>query len=90
MLVYKGKLNNIFKRGTFTDKQTGAINQGKYQLEFITQKEVIKGQGFETVVEKISIPDVLYSAYKDKIGKEVEVQVGALSSKNKVIFYGVE
>lgn len=89
MLIYKGKLNNIFKRGDFQEK-TGEVKEGKYQLEFITQKEVIKGQGFETVIEKISIPDNLYNEYKSKVGQEVQVKVGAMSSNKRVILYGVE
>jgi len=84
-----GKLNNIFKRGDFTNKDTGETKQGKYQLEFISQKELIKGSGFETVVEKISIPDELYSKYQDKIGKDIVLEVGAIANKNRVIFYGI-
>ena len=90
MLLYVGKLNNIFKRPDFENKETGEIKHGKYQLEFITQKEVIKGQGFETVLERISIPDELYPEYKDKIGEDVEVKVGALAQGKKVIYYGVK
>ena len=85
----KGKLNNIFKRGDFTNKDTGEVKVGKYQLEFITQKEVIKGAGYETVIERISIPDELYSKYKDMIGKHVSVSVGAMAQNKRVIFYGI-
>ena len=84
-----GKLNNIFKRGDFTNKDTGETKQGKYQLEFISQKEIIKGAGFETVVDKISIPDELYPEYKDKIGKDIVLNVGTIVNKNRVIFYGL-
>jgi len=86
----KGKLNNIFKRGDFTNKDTGELKQGKYQLEFMSQKEVIKGAGFETVIEKVSIPDTLYPKYKDMIGKDVSVPVGAMAQGKRVIFYGIE
>jgi len=85
----KGKLNNIFKRGDYTNKDTGETKEGKYQLEFMTQKEVIKGAGFETVIEKISIPDELYPKYKDMIGKDIVVNVGAMAQNRRVIFYGV-
>lgn len=86
----KAKLNNIFKRGDFTNKDTGETKEGKYQLEFISQKEVIKGAGFETVIERISIPDTLYPKYKDMIGKEILLNVGAMAQNKRVIFYGIE
>jgi len=89
MLVYKGTLNNVFKRANFENKTTGEMKQGKYQLEFLTKREVIKGQGFETVLEKISIPDEHYLKYKNMVGKEVEVDVGAMASKNNVILFGI-
>jgi len=85
----KAKLNNIFKRGDFTNKDTGETKEGKYQLEFISQKEVIKGAGFETVIERISIPDELYPKYKDQIGKDIVVNVGAMAQNKRVIFYGI-
>ena len=89
MLIYKGTLNNIFKRGNFEDRKTGEVKVGKYQLEFISQKEVIKGQGFETVLERISIPDELYQKYVDSVGEEVEVKVGAMAQNKRVIYYGI-
>jgi len=85
----KAKLNNIFKRGDFTNKDTGETKEGKYQLEFMTQKEVIKGAGYETVIERVSIPDELYPKYKDMIGKDILVSVGAMAQNKRVIFYGV-
>lgn len=85
----KGKLNNIFKRGDFINKDDGSIKEGKYQLEFISQKEVIKGAGYETVIEKISIPDELYPKYKEMIGKDVSVNVGSMINKNRILFYGI-
>jgi hypothetical protein len=85
----KAKLNNIFKRGDFTNKDTGEIKVGKYQLEFISQKEVIKGAGFETVIERISIPDELYPKYQNMIGKDIVVTVGAMAQNKRVIFYGI-
>jgi hypothetical protein len=90
MLIYKGRLANIFKRGDFQDKTTGEVKLGKYQLEFISQKELIKGEGVETVLERISIPNELYPQYVDKIGKEVEVKVDSLVHGKKVIYYGIK
>lgn len=88
-IIVRGTLNNIFKRGDFLNKETGETKEGKYQLEFISKKEVIKGAGYETVIEKISIPDEKYAKFKDKIGSEVELEVGVIAQGRKVIFYGV-
>jgi len=88
-IVVRGKLNNIFKKADFTNKETGETKAGKYQLEFITKQELTKGAGFQTVVHHISIPDEAYPKYKDKIDKDVEVPVNAIASKGRVIYYGI-
>ena len=48
------------------------------------------GLGEQLVLEKVSIPDSLYLDYKDKVGQDVTVAVGAFASKGKVIYYGIE
>lgn len=89
MLVYKAKLHNVFKKPDYEDKKTGQVTKAKYQLEFLEQKEMIQGQGLETVLEKISIPDELYPKYQDKVGQIVEVIVGAMVNNNRIKYYGV-
>jgi hypothetical protein len=89
MLVYKGVLNNVFKKANFEDKNTGEVKLGKYQLEFLTKKEVNKGEGFQTVLERISIPNELYSKYANEVGEEVEVAVDTMVNKGNVVLYGV-
>lgn len=88
MLVYKGTLSNLFKRPDF--EKDGEFKKGKWQLEFMTQKEILKGEGHQLVLERISIPDTLYPKYIDKIGEEVEVNVGTIASGKSVILYGLE
>ena len=88
MLIFKGKLLNVFKRADYTDKKTGEVTAGKYQLEFMYKKEMLQGQGHETVLQKISIPSEMYPLFKDKINQEVEVPIAAMASNGRVIFYG--
>ncbi len=89
MLIFKGKLHGVFKRADYLDKKTGEVNPAKYQLEFMEQKEMLDGQGKETVLQKISIPDDLYPHFKEKVGQMVEVPIGAMANNGRVIFYGV-
>jgi len=89
MLFFRGKLHNIFKRSDFEDKKTGEIKKAKYQLEFMELKNMIDGQGKETVLRKISIPDEMYSLFKEKIGEIVDVPVDSMSNGKTVILYGV-
>ena len=87
----QGNLTNIFKNRDYTDSKTGETSEGKYQLQFLTTKDMGDGLGEQMVLEKISIPESLYPKYKDQIGKEVTVLVRAMATKDrKVIYYGVE
>jgi hypothetical protein len=42
------------------------------------------------VVQDVSIPESLVSRYKDKVGKEVSINVGVMSFNNKIMYYGLE
>lgn len=83
-----GKLNNVFKSKDFENSKTGEVQKGKYKLEFMYQKDL--GGSHQNVIEYVSIPDSLYPAYKDKIGKDVTLDIGIMAKNNKVIIYGVE
>ena len=86
-----GDLAKLFKNPDFTNKENGeVITVGKWQLQFLTERDMGDGLGSQLVLEKVSIPDNLYDLYKDQVGKEVTVNVGVFSSKGKVIFYGIE
>lgn len=92
-LIIKEKLSNIFKNKDFTDSKSGEVSVGKWQLQFITERDKGEGLGKEMILQKVSIPDELYPKYKDKIGQVIELNVGSMISgpdKNhhKVIFYG--
>jgi len=90
MLIFRGKLHNVFKRADYQDKKSGEIKPAKYQLEFMEQKEMLEGQGKETVLRKISIPNELFPLYKDKIGQVIDVNVESMASNGNVILYGVK
>jgi len=89
MQVYiEGELTNIFKNRDYEDKA------GKWQLQFMSKRDLGDGLGQQLVLEKISIPDEMYPMYKDKIGEEVKVPVGVVvtgpdSRNHKAIFYGI-
>jgi len=89
MLVFKGKLHNVFKRPDYLDKKTGEVKPAKYQLEFMEQKEMLEGQGKETVLQKISIPNELYPTFKDKVGQIVEVPIGVMCNNGRTTYYGI-
>lgn len=94
-LILKAKLSNIYKNQDFTDKGTGEVNKGKYQLQFLTERSKGEGLGSEMILEKVSIPDELYPRYKDKVGQDIELKVGSMVTgpdqrKHKVIFYGIK
>jgi hypothetical protein len=80
----------VFKRADYQDKKTGEVKPAKFQLEFMEQREMLEGQGKETVLRKISIPDELFPNFKDKIGQVVDVNVESMASGGNVILYGVK
>lgn len=94
MNIYiKQKLSNIFKNKDYTDKESGEVSLGKWQLQFITERDKGDGLGKEMILEKVSIPDELYPRFKDKIGQVIELNVGSMvigpdKFNHKVIFYG--
>lgn len=87
-LQLKGNLFNIFKSKDFEDKKSGEVTPGKWKLQFLVKRDL--GGTQQNVIEDVSIPDSLYSKYKDQVGKDVVVNCGAMAKGNKVILYGIE
>lgn len=89
----EGRLTNVFKNADFTDKTSGEVTAGKYQLQFMHKRDMGEGLGEQLVLEKISIPEDIADQYKDKVGQVVKVAVKAMvtngSKNSKVIFYGI-
>ena len=86
----RGELHSIYKTKPFTDKATGEVRPGKYQLQFLSEKDLGDGLGIQLILDKISIPDILYSKYADLKGEEVTLKVGMMVSKGQIILYGKE
>lgn len=86
----EGQLTNIFKNKDFEDKNTGSVTAGKYQLQFLTKRDMGDGLGEQMILEKVSIPDALIGDYRGKEGEIVTVPVNVMATKDRrVIFYGV-
>ena len=89
-IAITGQLAKVFKNTDFTDKVSGEVNVGKWQLQFLSERDMGDGLGQQLVLEKVSIPDSLYPEYADKVGQEVSVNIGVFASKGKIIYYGKE
>ena len=89
MLVYRGTLTNIFKRPDRQDKETGIFKEGKFQLEFLEHKKLKDSEDYQTVLQRISIPNEKIKNYRDKVGQEVEVLVDYFTKSNQTFLYGV-
>ena len=84
-LVLKAKLINVYNSNEYKDKETGKVTKSKPKLQLLTAKTMKDGSKKNELLD-ISIPKEKFLAYKDKIGKEVEVDVAVIGD---VIFYGV-
>ena len=83
-----GTLFNLYKKNDFENKDTKEKSEGKYQLQFIAERKLENGT--QKIVQDVSIPESLVSRYKDKVGKEVSINVGVMSFNNKIMYYGLE
>jgi len=86
-IVISGKLENVYKSKDFTDKDSGEVTKGKYQLQFMERVE--SEEGAQLVVHKISIPQDKAKQYQGKVGENVQVPVKSFAQKGNVIYYGV-
>ena len=84
-LTLKAKLINVYNSNEYKDKETGKVTKSKPKLQLLTIKTMQNGSKKNELLD-ISIPKEKFLTYKDKIGKEVEVDVAVIGD---VIFYGV-
>ena len=87
MITLKGLLLNIIPATTYKKQGETLATPVKAKLQILVESKRANG----TLVKElhtISIPDSKVINYKDKLGKEVSIEVGILS-KEKVNFYGV-
>ena len=86
MLVLKAELMGIYKANDFTDKKTGDKTIGKTKLQLLS-KQIMKDDSTKMILLDISIPHHKVNLFtKDKIGKQVEVDVGIIGD---VKYYGI-
>ena len=84
MLKLTGTLLNIFTNSDFT-KEDGSIIPGKTKLQLLVKMPMRNGQS-KNELHDLSIPQEKLELYRQKIGKEVEVEVVIIG---KAVFYGV-
>jgi len=83
MLTLKGTLLNIFTNSDFT-KEDGTVVPGKTKLQLLVKMPMRNGQS-KNELHDLSIPKEKVELYRQKIGKEVDVEVAIVG---KAIFYG--
>lgn len=84
MLTLKGTLLNIFTNSDFT-KEDGTVIPGKTKLQLLAKMPMRNGQS-KNELHDLSIPQEKIELYRQKIGKEVEVEIAIVG---KAIFYGI-
>lgn len=84
MVTLKGLLLNIIPKTEY--KKEGVQIDTKAKLQLLTETKRANGSIVKEL-QTISVPDEKLLMYKDKVGKEVSVEVGILAKDYK--FYGV-
>ncbi len=87
MITLKGLLLNIIPATTYKKQGETLATPVKAKLQILVESKRANGTLVKDL-QTISIPDEKINMYKDKLGKEVSIEVGILS-KEKVNFYGV-
>ena len=85
MFTLTGTLLNIIEKSKY--KKDNIEVDTKAKLQILVETARANGAKVKEL-HTISIPDSKVISYRDKLGKEVSVEVGILS-KEKVNFYGV-
>ncbi|RXJ84228.1 hypothetical protein [Arcobacter cloacae] len=85
MFTLTGTLLNIIEKGKY--KKDNIEVDTKAKLQILVETSRANGAKVKEL-HTISIPDSKVISYRDKLGKEVSIEVGILS-KEKVNFYGV-
>lgn len=87
MLTLKATLLNIYTSNPYSNPQTGeVIAEAKIKLQLMTNRTMKNGSTKQELLD-ITIPKEKLPLYENKIGKDVDVQVGIISQKYS--FYGI-
>lgn len=85
MLKVSGTLLNIVDKSEFK-KEDGTMVPSKAKVQILSENIRKDGNRIK-ILNTISIPDEKISQYKDKVSKEVSVDVGIISKEYS--FYGI-
>lgn len=86
MLTLKATLLNIYTSNPYSDPKTGElISKAKVKLQLMTSRKMKNGSIKQELMD-ITVPSDKLHLYKDKTGKEVNVDVGVIG---KVTYYGI-
>ncbi len=85
MLKISGTLLNIVDKSEFK-KEDGTMVPSKAKVQILSENIRKDGNRIK-ILNTISIPDEKIGQYKDKISKEVSVDVGIISKEYS--FYGI-
>jgi hypothetical protein len=86
--MLKGELTKLFKNNDYSNKETGEVVNGRYQLQFLYEKVKDDGSS-ELAIQKISIPEDYYDYFKDKEKKQVQIELGVMvgNDKRSLMYY---
>lgn len=92
-LYVEGNLFGVFRNKDYKDKQNNDVRMGKWQLQFLTQKDMGDGLGVQNVLENVSLPvdisDDKIKFYNSQVGKIIKLEVGLFVKDKKIFYYGV-
>jgi len=86
MVQITAVLLSIYKSNDFVNKQTNEVTEGKNKIQLLSVRKMKNGSEKKELLD-ISIPSHKVNLYKDKVGKEVTVEVGIIAKDYK--FYGI-
>lgn len=87
MLKLTGLLIGLYKTNSFT-KEDGSVVQPKTKCQVMVQVPLKDGTKKSELLD-ISIPEHKASGIRDKINKEITLDVAAIAANKRVIYYGI-
>jgi len=85
MLKINGTLLNFIEKSEYKN-ETGLVTPVKAKVQVLVENKRANGTKVKEL-HTISIPDEKIALYRDKVNKEIDVQVGIISKQFS--FYGV-
>lgn len=87
MLTLNGQIINVFDTPESTNKNTGEIREAKFRIQIMAENELQNGQKrLDLVNLTVDRPEV----YKQLVGQNVRVPVGAFVSGTSVQYYALK